>query len=205
MRKTFWFLAAAILSGCAPLLDSTYVDPTPRPMEFAFNRVKLIQPEISRDDDPSTYEQDEYELAPTRRLLLNFNRLHEHVGAIRTDGTHKVQGRFVVLGDAAEAADSISLCPLTRKFMLLSTWEAAYANGTERWRRPGGDFDQAGCVKGAADPADAQVLLFDLTRWFIDYPRGRRVYYGLIALSTKAVRIAGDLSGASNPRMLWTE
>jgi hypothetical protein len=206
-KKTLWFTVGLVLSGCAPLLDGgPYVDPEPRPMEFAFDRVKLILPEVTRDDDRSTVDQPDYLIAPSRRLLLHFSNLHEHVSAVRTEGEHKVQGRVTVIGDAAEAAASLTLCPLNRQFALFATWEAAFPfNGAGRWARPGGDYDASGCVKGAASVDDPQILLFDLTRWFMDYPRSRRLYYGLIATSSKPVTIVGDQSGGSFPRLLWKE
>jgi hypothetical protein len=207
MKPILWFLFGAVLSGCAPLLDSpVYEEPPPKPMEFGLDRVKLIAPEFTTENDPQTTEQPEYALSSTRRLLVRFSKMHDHTGLIRTNNGHKIRGRLVVLGDAGEAASALSICPMNRAFWLFATWDAAHHfDGQGRWHRPGGDFDEAGCVKGTADPDDAQALLFDLTRWFVDYPRGRRLYYGLIVTATKTTRIAGDLSGASFPKLLWEE
>jgi hypothetical protein len=88
--------------------------------------------------------------------------------------------------------------------MMLATWDAAHPfAGSGRWAAPGGDFDPAGCQP--ASQVNGQSLLFDVTQWFIDFPRGRGVNYGLIMVAIAPVTILGDNSGSYSPRILWNE
>jgi len=208
-KAVFWFAAGAIVAGCAPIgMGSGYEDP-PKPMIYAFDIVKRIEPGVTAEADPNEFKQDVYGLGPQARLLMRFKDLLPHVSDVRIDGDNKVQVQLTVVGDAADAAaaaDAISVCALTRHFMMFATWDAAHQFGTTgRWKTPGGDFDRAECAKGTVSDKDKQAVVFDVTQWFIDYPKARNANYGLIATSAKPVEIAGDTSGSAYPRLLWSE
>lgn len=199
-----WFFAAAVISGCAPVAWEAGSYP-PREMTYALDAVKLISPSITSDRDPSAMRQSEYTVAPDKRLLMRFQHMSEHVSLIRTDEDSKVQAQLTVIGDPVEAQAALRVCPLTRHFFMMATWRAAMSVGDGEWGKEGGDYDEVGCVDSAADKTDPKRLNFDVTQWFLDYPRARGANFGLILISSKPVRIAGDLSGSAYPRLTWVE
>jgi hypothetical protein len=180
-----------------------------KPMVYAFDAVKRITPEVSAEADPSTFRQSTYPLGLTDHMLVRFKDLLAHSSLVRLDDDNKVQVQLTVIGDPATAeaaANSISICPLTRHFMMFATWLAAHQFGsTGKWVHEGGDYDDASCVKGVVSKDNKQFLLFDVTQWFIDYPKARGANFGLIVTSTKPVTVAGDTSGSGYPRLLWSE
>ena len=46
-------------------------------------------------------------------------------------------------------------------------------------------------------------LLFDMTQWFIDYPRGRGLNYGWVLTASDSVEVIGDSSPSLSPRVLF--
>ena len=68
--------------------------------------------------------------------------------------------------------------------------------------RDGGDLDEETCVSPREEGGHAY---FDMTAWFVDYVRGRGINYGLAMKSAADVRVLGETSGSSSPRLLWVE
>jgi hypothetical protein len=206
LASILWFGAGVVVAGCAPLTPGDFQDAPPKPMIHAFDAVKRIEPAVTAEADPSEFRQTAYGLSPTARLLMRFMDFPSHIQNVRIDGGSKVQVQITALSDVNEAAAAIQVCPLTRHFMMFATWQAAHQFGSSgRWQTPGGDFDPSDCAKGTISDAGKGEIVFDVTQWFIDYPKARGVNYGLIAMSTKAVQIAGDTSGSEYPRLLWSE
>src|SRR5262245_55223111 len=111
MRKlkkiSWWILGAIVATGCAPIGMGSYGDPGPKPMTYAYNAVKLLDPDITDINDSSTTKQMSYPLGPTNHLLLRFKDLLSHASSIRTDGTNRVQVQVTVLGDAAAVTAAV--------------------------------------------------------------------------------------------------
>jgi hypothetical protein len=74
----------ALLSACAEgIVDSQEVR--------SLDGVKLIAPEITDSQDPSSFEQRSYALSASRRLLLRYEALSDYVNGPRTENGHKIQ------------------------------------------------------------------------------------------------------------------
>src|SRR6476620_10505787 len=97
-KACWWILAAVAVTGCAPLGAGSY-DTSPKPMVYAFNAVKRLNPGITDIQDPSTMKQTSYPLGPRDHILLRFKDLLSHAASVRTDGTNVVQVQVTVLGD----------------------------------------------------------------------------------------------------------
>jgi hypothetical protein len=198
--------ASIALQGCALAVTG---GGEPVPQSFSMNGVKRISPSVARGDDPSSYLQDSYPVAPDSRLLFRFEELSTRdLSRIRVSAPDKVEVQVAAVSaaEAAVAKDRLELCPVTRNWMMLATWSSAHPFGGAdgEWARPGGDHDAAGCVK--AHKTEDQRLLFDVTTWFVDYPRGRGLNYGLLLRSeSAAVSVVGERSGSYSPRILWKE
>ncbi len=54
-------------------------------------------------------------------------------------------------------------------------------------------------------PTYTGTLYFDITDWYLNYPKGRGINYGLILTSQVDTEILGDRSGAGAPRIYWYE
>ncbi|NDF15675.1 hypothetical protein EB061_10190, partial [bacterium] len=196
-------LIGLLVQSCAMPLDGTRVD---TPQSYSMDGVKLISPQIQRGDDPSTFGQNHYTLSPTQRLLLRFESLSSKVAAIQVSGGKKVEFEVTPTDPAQleSAKASLSLCPLTQNWMMLATWENAHPFGNNgQWSTAGGDYEPLGCVRAARTEGDS--LFFDITRWVIDYPRGRNENFGQLLLSDSNQQIFGEKSGSHSPRIHWLE
>jgi hypothetical protein len=202
-----WTIVLALLCGapaCAPLSQE---EGQPIPQVRSLDGVKLIDTGITDGYDKATYVQDQYSLRPGEsRLLLRFNSLNSKVDQIRVDGNNKVELDVSLKGgqDANIVKAALEVCPVSKNWMMLATWENAAPFGDSgRWLSSGGDYESAGCVR--AFDASSTTLKFDVTQWFINYLQGRRVNFGLILISDRPVVILGENSGSLSPRLLWNE
>jgi hypothetical protein len=179
----------------------------PVPQVRALDGVKLIDAGITDGYDKAIYTQEQYALQPGQsRLLLRFNSMNSKVDQIRTDGNNKVVLEISLPTDAEATAakQSISVCPVSKNWMMLATWEnASPFSDTDRWNTPGGDYKESECVH-AYDQIGSS-LKFDVTPWFVNYLQARRVNYGLILVADHACTIIGEASGAFSPRLTWNE
>lgn len=190
-----------VLTGCGLDLG---VPATPQ--LYSLDGVKLLVQSNDKGQDPSTFLQATYSIDPSHRLLLRFENLETQVGSVDLSQGKTVQMRLAV-PDASQTAAAIStlkLYPVTRPWMMLASWDYAFPFGDSgRWKQPGGDFDSDGGVVAVLSPDDARVLNFDVTQWFLDYPRGRSVNYGLILTSSTPVTVVGDTNGTYSPRIAF--
>lgn len=199
--------AAFAATACGPLRVGD-VDPY-RPQSHSMNGVKLLAPEIKRGDDPASFGQERYALGPSRRLLLRFESLSDKVSeVVLTDGKGvEVDVGFATEAEASAARAHLRLCPITRNWMMLATWESAHPFSPEgRWNAAGGDVDETGCATPSAlaeGQAQGRTLTFEMSAWFVDYPQGRGQNYGLALLSDADLGVLGELSGSYSPRIRW--
>ncbi|HEX4923932.1 MAG TPA: hypothetical protein VFV50_07595 [Bdellovibrionales bacterium] len=225
MKHVFSILTALSLAGCgSPKLSQEA--PLNEEMRVS-DVIKLISSDIKEGADDTTFDQQHYRVGPSRRLLIMYSSLNSHVGTINTANGGKVtlELSLTIPADTDSALNAFKICPITDKWMLLATWERAFPR--RKWNTPGGDFDLAGCVSPtstkpavssasqnqstqpqataapAADPDGS--LYFDITKWYLNYPKGRGVNYGLILVSTAELEIMGDRSGGRSPRIYWYE
>jgi hypothetical protein len=188
---------AAIGTGCAMAVHD-------EKQERTLDGVKLIAPGIEDREDPSSFEQARYELAPDRRLLLRYETLSESAKEVRTEGGRKVEVLLApeTASDLSAVQASVKICPLKRNWMMAATWRRAHPFSPEGyWSTAGGDFDPGECISGSS--ATAGFVVFDATPWFLNYVRGRDQNFGLILVSDRNVAIAGDANGSFSPRIRW--
>lgn len=204
MQKFFFGFLILFLSGCGKLLSKVSTQQT-----YSLDAVKLIAKSISQGEDPSTYGQSQYEVNSERRLLLKFEELSKYVDSVDLSSGKKLELQISVGGNAEEVLNSLKICPLLHSWMMLATWEYAHPFGekTNKWKTPGGDYDEYDCVSGKLKPfqkkGDERTLLFDVTEWFKNFPRARKTNDGLIVISSSIVKIIGETSGSFSPRLIF--
>ena len=207
MRLILAFAAMLALVGCDKL-DLRGPRTTASAQAFSIDGIKLVSPSIQRLDDERAYGQSQYEISPESRLLLRFEALSKHADnvVLEADKTVKLRIRVPTGGDKDRALRSARICPVTKAWMMLATWEVAHPFGTSgRWQARGGDFDLSGCVTPTTNREDATLLDFDVKRWFLDYPRGRQQNHGLLLMSSESFLVEGDRSGSYSPRILFVK
>lgn len=175
------------------------------PEQYSLDGIKYITPSITNGNDSRSWLQETYAVSPQSRLLLRYEDFQNNVTAINVNGTNKVQLQITgaSLADATTGLTAAQVCPVTRNWSPLATWGAAHPFGGGNWSSSGGDYDIASCVHSA--PLNGNSLLFDVTQWFIDYPRGRGQDLGLILISDTPFTVLGENSGTYSPRFLWMQ
>jgi hypothetical protein len=139
------------------------------------------------------------------------------------------------VADSARASSSVKLCPITAKWMMLATWERAFprkkwenpggdydADGcitpsltkpsvtiTPTKKQSSNDSDIRPVTTPTPTPTPEPVadgtLFFDITRWYLDYPKGRNINLGWVLISSQEMQVMGDRSGSRSPRLYWYE
>jgi len=190
--------------GCGKY--GSWGEPPLATMQLGLDGVKLIERGETRGDLPGFYNQDAYQLDPGRRLLLRFEAFSSEVERVNIEGTNKVWLEITALKPeiADLAVTALQLCPLTRPWMMLATWDYGHPfGGAGRWNEPGGDRDLAGCMAPVLKEAGEAALRFDVTKWFSDYPRGRGENFGFVLIATSTINLHGDRSGSFAPRFFF--
>lgn len=197
-----WFVVLlVILTGCGlPRFGTTSV-----PTQYSLDGVKRITPGLG-SDNPTTWGQNSYPVNTDSHVLLRFEKLSEHTSKIDTTDKVEFQITIAETEHMASALQQLKLCPVTKSWMMLATWELAHPIlGGEAWSTPGGDYDNSGCVLGTQSANSSKSIVFDMTQWFIDYPKGRGTNYGIIAVSSQLINIVGEQSGSFSPRISFHE
>lgn len=200
MRYVF-LCGVLFLVGCGPLTDTAHEEPKSYTEEYSLEAVKLISPSISRGEEGAPNSPTSYELGSERRLLMRYEKLRDHVDKIDVRDK-KVVVLEVTLVDPATrniAIASLRLCPLLKNWMMLATWKNAHPY--ETWSTPGADYDESECVRADLVRSTGAKLQFDITRWFVNYPKGRSTNYGFTLIASGPVRLVGTKSGSNSPRM----
>ena len=192
------------LTACQGLVDPKIV--TDQQQNYSLTGVKAIRASSNDPADASSFGQQSFTIESDARLLLRFEELSKYVNEVRTEDGKKVELLISPSNASAQGMDDaqkdLSVCAVTRNWMMLSTWTRAFPfDGTGRWAQPGGDFDSNECFSAAT--TEGSTLVFDVTQWFVDYVRGKNVNYGLIMKSENPITVEGDQSGAFAPRLRW--
>ena len=189
---SIWF-PIVLLAGCGIGGVSRY--------DYAMNGVKLIAKSISNNQDSRAIRQDRYELNPEQRLLLRLEDLMDRQAHIATDHSDGISVEVTV---AEGERNRLKLCPLTTQWMMLATWNYAHPfGGRGRWQNEGGDFDPDRCMLPGNHTATR--ARFNITQWFLNYPRARGVNLGLILVASDSVVIFGDASPLEFPRITYAQ
>lgn len=197
-------LVVILTAGCGLERLGTY---KPLPSSYAFDGVKLLTP-AKGSDDTSTWSQASYLVSPTSHVLLRFESLSSHTGDIDTSAgkTVDVQLSLADAGQMVLALSELKLCPVTRSWMMLATWELAHPFlGGEKWATAGGDYDAGGCVLGTQVSGSTSAIKYNMTSWYRDYPKGRATNFGLLAIANQTINIVGEQSGGAYPRISFEE
>ncbi len=209
VRTSGLILLSALIQACGPIVALE-----PKVHEYSMDGVKLLSADVSRGDDPRLSAQAEYTISPRHHLMLRLQEVNQRKDSIRVSDLERVELKLHLTRtlDPSTSQDefdttirpSIQVCPITKSWMMLATWNYAHPfskDGT--WSQGGGDYDPNGCVHALR--LEGQNLIFDVTRWFIDYPRGRGANYGLVVIADREWTISGEKSGSHSPRLLWKE
>lgn len=174
--------------------------------------VKLIASNIDDPRDPSTMQQNTYQLGPERRLLTRIEGMSERSERAVVNGVERMY--LVVSSDAfvderAIYETAIEICPITANWMMLATWDRAHPFPTSRgeWQSRGGDFSRTDCVTADTSYEDPRedALYFDVSDWYIFYVRSRNRNYGLMVKSDREVTVYGDEDSLRAPHFVWRE
>ena len=197
-----WFIVAVLaisVTGCGRYGLGGSVS-----TQYSLDGVKRIAPGLG-SNDPLTFNQSTYLVSTTSHLLLRFETLSTYVDNIDDTAGKYIQIQITVSDSAlvAAAVSSLHLCPITKAWMMLASWELAHPfGGGDRWTTPGGDYEASGCVSGTQSIGTSNIL-YDMTQWFKDYPKGRKKNDGLILISSQDIVIIGETSGTYSPRILF--
>src|ERR1700722_10925792 len=111
---------------------------------YNMDGTKLIVNGLRKQNDESTYNQDQYTLKADQRLLVRFETMDAHVHDIKNSWNNEIHLRLVPTNgtDAETLKNSVKLCPVVKNWMMLATWYNAHPFNKEgKWSNPGGDFD----------------------------------------------------------------
>jgi hypothetical protein len=177
---------------------------------FFANGVKLISPTIKDPQDERSYKEDEYTIRENSRLLVRLETMEENDTGVIIDDSNRMY--FVITEkdlsvDTDQKVSSIKVCPLTKNWMILATWENAHPFPTSqrRWNRSGGDYREENCISPSFDVAEANPndLYFDVSNWYIYEVRSYQRNYGFVIKSDFPLRIYGDNNYFFGPRYNW--
>jgi hypothetical protein len=166
--------------------------------------VKAIAPEISDPLDPSTFQQSTYPVSNTHRLLLKYQKTNS--GVERPGYQRRVELWLSPTQDVVGAQGALKVCPLSKNWMMVATWNYAHSFGGSDSFWSGGEFEFGDCVK--ATRVESGSLVFDVTeKWYRNWVRGRSKNFGMIVLGDDGYtyRVHGDISGGNAPRLIWSE
>lgn len=221
-------LVSLALSGCGDLSSSMGNGQPDAGQEKAqpIDAVKMISPSIGDPRDARAMNQRSYWISMEGRLLLRFESLTSALPRIMAD--KPVRLRIFATDDAnkQKGLASLRLCPITKNWMMLATWEAGFPAKGGGWT-PGGQIELDDCVSPEAPitkpvPPVANVIsagsvalqcndplaiCFDVSSWFSNYvlQTGQNFGLALISFDGQAVQVVGDASGSRGPRMHWFE
>ena len=174
------------------------------------NGVKLISKNISDPRDKRTFQQANYTIGPSSRLLTRLEGMNDRAGRAVVDGDKRMY--MAVSSDdfkvnKSNLAAQVSICPLTTNWMMLATWNKAHPFPTKgsKWKNAGGDIAQVDCVTADVSYPDQEddTLYFDISDWYIFYVKSRSRNFGLMIKATTDVVIFGDENSMKGPRFIW--
>jgi len=205
------FLAVFLLTGC----ELKFANGATATRQVSLDGVKLIAADISNSSDTTTMGQSRYKIANARRLLLRFEDLSKRAMDINVAADKKVELHTYCLDYPTcntDAVTELKLCPVTREWMMLATWNYAHPFGLGAWQHPGGDYDEDGClspISEAIDPlaTEPAPVKFNIKNWVVDYAQGRKKNDGwvLVPESQAVFEVHGEQSGRYSPRLKFDE
>lgn len=200
-------LIALPMVGCIEGVDGTAKE---EDKIKAVDAVKFIEEGNENPKAVSSFDQPSYRIHKTSRLLMRYEDVNEIEDDIRGGSRDLVlRIELVYSQDKAQALQQLELCPIVGDWMMGATWEKGHPYPGGKWLKPGGEFDEALCVKPFEDSTNpacqaTNFVCFDLSEWFqryvveADENRG----FAIKTSSGSGFVIYGDGS-SRGPRLLW--
>lgn len=212
---TFLLLTNLITScGSVLPLDPSVVSNTDL-KKAAFREVKLIRSDITDSQNPETLKSSTYHIGPNSRLLLRFSELQNVDPEIIN--LYPVVIKVSLSGPSSqESQKALSLCPISKNWMMLATWQYAHPYKYGNWESDGGDIFSEMCV-GILSPSELDKLnaeektqcnenslCFDIRPLLENLYRINKLNYGFILINNhqEGLMIHGDNS-VLQPLILW--
>lgn len=98
-------------------------------------------------------------------------------------------------------ADGCISPTLTKPVVTLTTKTATGGKGVDPLAAP----TPTPTPSPTPEPVIDGTLYFDITRWYLDFPKGRGINLGWVLISSEDMRVMGDRSGSKSPRLYWYE
>lgn len=205
-------IGMVLFTACGRLLGPSPVST----MQFSMDGVKLISPDLGSGQESQSFLNSRYALTSQSRLLVRLENLLDLVERVSVENGKKVWMHIATVAseNAEAAAQSLELCPITRNWMMLANWSFAHPFSGGEWKNPGADFDAFSCQTGSVKE-NTRVIRFDITQWFVDYPRGRRENFGLIlkirdsvlrdSQANPEIVVIGDDVSSFSPKLVFDE
>lgn len=196
------FTMTLMLCACGLPLDESNM--VVYPETYHIDQIKLISTEIIDPKDTRTYNQATYVISATTRLLMRFKDASEKSDSVYPDKEHRVyiQVELVRKEDDKKALAHLAVCPIVSQWFILATWKKSIPPAKYGyWNTEGGDLGPD-CSKAIRlDEKNSSRISFDVTDWYLNYPKGRGYDYGLALISDEPIEIYGDLSSSYSPRI----
>lgn len=216
------------ISGCgsANLFGNPMDKTQTQVVRVATDEVKLIQEGQKSGISQRSMKLSSYPLAQKSRLLLrlstlkkeSWNILDQQALLLKLEIKPETTPASMSFKEyQAQARAAVKICPVTKNWMMLATWDKAHPYRSGGWNFPGGDFDVESCFASIPtnDPRLANdeeavfcqgenKLCFDLMPWFQSYIRERQADMGLIVIneSSQEIAVMGDAT-LQGPTVLW--
>lgn len=197
-------LMIGLLPGCPILSESDGKSYRDENQVASFDGVKTIAESITDPLDPQSMDQKTIDLHLTRRALVIYKKTLEIEPNVRTEDGHKVELVLAVRSDPSDAAKNLKVCAIKKLWSMRATWNHPHGFKKQGWD-PGGSFDESLCFKGVIDPIQKSRVRFDITLWFLNYVRARRIDLGLLVISDGPTTILGSQDTLDSPRLEWVQ
>lgn len=207
-------LSLITLIGCGELKDgdsnfeSKNNDMTFSSKYTSLYAIKRIDSSINQGHAEHTFSQSSYPISSSSRLLLRLESFLSIVPEAVIDDEHKVFFQVTpVSKHPSEFWGQVKICPLTKQWMMLATWNKAhpFPGGSGDWAYSGGDFDSYNCIS-AQHPSGVEThehIYFDISSWVTNYKQGGGSNHGWILISNIPATIYGDQSKINPPKISW--
>lgn len=232
MRAIQLFILLALLSSCSieAFNESSATNSKNGKHRIDSNQtfsMKGIDSEIEDPLDHSLFKQTQYPLSLTRRALLRFEAFADRQGRMLTGVEYPITIDVRVSGCGVAAARFVKLCPMSREWTELSSWDYQDTSfgGAGLWSRSGGDFVERECISAeyfsgfnGTRCASNDLLRFYLNNWaapklnFNRPPAEMGSFVLTLNQSTSKVYVVGDggdeeflKSNQEEPLLSWYE
>jgi len=201
LRRLATAVVLLAISGCGLYDDSYYYT---SPHSYAMDGVKLIGPDLTRGEDPTTMLQPHYQLGANRRLLLRFESFDQHINEVSTAVGDKVEVEITLQEEPGVIdLNTFELCPITRQWMMLATWWVPNPfQKSHRWENGGGDIDRDLCAHPQLK-SHTSTVTFDVTRWFTEFARSHHENFGFVLIAQKTIHVVGEYRSISSPKIIF--